>query len=70
MRKKNLAITSCLFVFVALVIQLAKRMRCILLQSVACPALSYFSTLSYKRYDFRKSVIEHNMCFDFLYNFV
>jgi hypothetical protein len=36
---------------------------------VASPAL-YFSTLSHKRYHFRKKKItEHKMCLDFLYNF-
>jgi hypothetical protein len=29
-----------------------------------------FTTLSHKRYDFRKNVTEHKMCFDFLYNFI
>jgi hypothetical protein len=44
---------------------------CALLSSVACPALRYFSTLSHKRYDFRGGggVIEHKICFDFLYKF-
>jgi len=41
-------------VFVALGNRHAKRMRHIILSSVACPALSYFSKLSHKRYGFRK----------------
>jgi hypothetical protein len=36
------------------------------LSSEACRALKYFATLSHKRYDFRKKVMNENMCVDFL----
>jgi len=49
-------------VLVALVIQHAMRMRCIILPSVACPPLLYFSTLSHKQHDFRQKEIEHKKC--------
>ena len=50
-------------VFVALVIQNAMRMRRIIFICVACPDLSYFSTFSHKRHDFRgKNVIGHKIC--------
>ena len=49
-------------VSVALIIQHAKRMCRIVLSFVTCPSLPYFSTLSHKRHDFHKNVIEYKMC--------
>jgi len=40
------------YVSVALVIQNAKRLHCIILSSVAWPALPHFATISHKRRDF------------------
>jgi len=41
-------------VFVALGMQHATRMRRIILPSVACPAVQYFSTFLHKQQDFEK----------------
>ena len=47
---------------VVFLIQHATRMRHIVTSFVASLAAPHFSTLSHKRHDFRKKVIEHRMC--------
>jgi len=49
-------------VSVALIIQHAKCMNPVILWSVACPSVTYFSTLSHKNTIFGKKVTEHKMC--------
>ena len=69
-RGKAKFITYSECVYVALVIQQAKRMRHVILSFVACMATQYFYTLSHKRHDFWKKVFQNRMCvFTFLYRF-
>jgi hypothetical protein len=68
---QNITVSEC--VSVALVIQHAKRMRCIILSLMDYQALPYFFALTHKRHDFRGvgggGIIECKMCFDFSLNF-
>jgi hypothetical protein len=59
---KAISITYYERLFVALFMQHEKRMFRFILSSVASLAPSHFSTLSHKRPDFRKEVIEHKIC--------
>ena len=53
---------------VALGIQHARRMYYVILRSVACPAVEYFSRLSHIWHDFRKKkVIEQKICFSIFF---
>jgi hypothetical protein len=40
----------------------ASFLRSIMLSSVVCLALPYFSTLPHKRHDYPKKVLKHKMC--------
>ena len=67
---KAINITHYEWLFVSLGIQHAKRMRHLVLSSVACLAVQYFFTLSHIRLIFREIVIEHKMCLIFFTTFV
>ena len=63
---KTISITYSKCVHVALVIQHAKCVH----NTVACPVLPYFSTLSHKLHEFKKKCEWiRNICSDFLYHF-
>jgi hypothetical protein len=56
-------------VFVALVIQHAKRMRRVIQSSVGCPRLRSFFYIFHKRYDFQGRGVIDLKCYDSLYDF-
>jgi hypothetical protein len=60
-RGKAVSVTYWVCVSVALVIQHATRMRCIILWSVAWLALPYFSKLFHKRQDYEKKITRQNV---------
>jgi hypothetical protein len=64
LEKQLISDTEC--AFVALFIQHAKRMRRIILSSVACPVVQFISSLSDKRQNFRKIFIYHKMRLEIL----
>jgi hypothetical protein len=60
----NITYFECMFVAVVSVIQHVKPMRHIILSSVVCPVIQYFSTLFHKRHDFYlKKVTERVLIF-------
>ena len=62
-------VDMCMSAHVALLIQHAARMHHIVSSFVASLTPSYLSTLSHIRQDNQNKVFEHEICFDFLYNF-
>jgi hypothetical protein len=61
--EKAINIINCECIFLALSIDHAMGMRRILLPSVACLDLKYFSTLSHKLHGFRNKSNEHKIVF-------
>ena len=59
---KAISITYSECVSVVWVIQHAQRMRRIILSTVVCQSLPYFSVLSYRLHHYWKKVIKHKMC--------
>jgi hypothetical protein len=65
----------CVYVFVCVCVALfvqhgKRRMRRVILPSVACPAVPYSSALPHNRHQFqKKNYRTQNVCFDFIYNF-
>jgi hypothetical protein len=66
-RAKAMRISYSKCVFVVCVIQQAKRMRCIILSSMVCLAVPYFSTLSHKQHDFREKRLVNIKCVFWFY---
>jgi hypothetical protein len=69
-RTKTICITYSECVSAALVIWHAKRMRRIIVSSVACLTLPYFSESSHKRHDFRKKLLNIKCVFRFSLQFL
>jgi hypothetical protein len=68
-RGKAVSITYSECVSVALATRHETRMRRVILSSVACPTLPYFSTLSHKRHDFREKLSNTKCVFWFSLRF-